>query len=183
LLTLTNGGTSEAGSAFYTTPVNIQAFTNDFSFQLTDALADGFTFTIQDAGPTALGPNGGSLGYGTAMGASIAVKFDLYSNAGEGTDSTGEYSDGAKPTVPFVDMTSSGVILRSGDVMSVHMTYDGTTLAMTVTDATAGKNFSTSWAVNIPAIVGANTAYVGFTGGTGGLSSTQEIISWNYAIP
>jgi hypothetical protein len=63
------------------------------------------------------------------------------------------------------------------------MTYDGTTLAMTVTDATAGKNFSTSWAVNIPAIVGANTAYVGFTGGTGGLSSTQEIISWNYAIP
>ncbi len=182
-LTLTNGGTSEAGSAFYSTPVNIHAFTNDFSFQLTNAVADGFTFTIQNAGPTALGPAGGSLGYGAAMGSSIAVKFDLYSNAGEGTDSTGEYSGGAKPTVPFVDMTSSGVILRTGDAMSVHMTYDGTTLAMTITDATAGKKFSTSWTVNIPAVVGGNVAYIGFTGGTGGLSSTQEIISWNYAIP
>ena len=108
----------KAGSAFYATPVNVQAFTNDFSFQLTKALADGFTFTIESAGPTALGAVGGSLGYGAAMKASIAVKFDLYSNAGEGTDSTGMYTAGAMPTVPSLDMTSSGVILRSGDVIS-----------------------------------------------------------------
>ena len=169
-LTLTNGGKDEAGSAFYATPVNVQAFTNDFSFQLTKALADGFTFTIQSAGPTALGAVGGSLGYGAAMKASIAVKFDLYSNAGEGTDSTGMYTAGAMPTVPSLDMTSSGVILRSGDVISVHMTYDGATLAMTISDATAGKSFSNSWPVNIPTVVGGSTAYVGFTGATGGLN-------------
>jgi len=34
--------------------------------------------------------------------------------------------------------------------------------------------------VNIPAAVGGNTALVGFTGGTGGLTATQEIISWTY---
>ena len=180
-LTLTNGGKDEAGSAFYATPVNVQAFTNDFSFQLTKALADGFTFTIESAGPTALGA-GGSLGYGAAMKASIAVKFDLYSNAGEGTDSTGMYTAGAMPTVPSLDMTSSGVILRSGDVISVHMTYDGATLAMTISDATAGKSFSNSWPVNIPTVVGGSTAYVGFTGATGGLISTQQIITWNYAV-
>src|SRR5580704_3933303 len=45
-LRLTNGGTSEAGSAFFNTPVNVQSFTNDFSFQLTNATADGFTFTL-----------------------------------------------------------------------------------------------------------------------------------------
>jgi len=34
--------------------------------------------------------------------------------------------------------------------------------------------------VNIPGTVGGNTAYVGFTGGSGGATATQEILSWNY---
>ena len=58
----------------------------------------------------------------------MAVKFDLYSNTGEGSDSTGFYTNGASPTVPSVDMTSSGVNLHSGDPMHAHMTYNGTTL-------------------------------------------------------
>ena len=187
-LTSASGG-AQAGSFFYGTPVNVQAFTNDFSFQLTTPNADGMTFTIQNTAPTALGPSGGGLGYGpdntggaAGIGKSVAVKFDLYNNAGEGVDSTGEYADGVSPTTPFTDMTSSGVNLHSGDVMSVHMTYDGTTLSMTITDSTAAKTFSTSWVVNIPTVVGASTAYVGFTGGTGGSTATQEIITWNYAV-
>jgi hypothetical protein len=44
-LQITDGGQSEAGSAFWTTPVNIQAFTTNFTFQLSSAVADGFTFT------------------------------------------------------------------------------------------------------------------------------------------
>jgi hypothetical protein len=180
-LTLTNGGSAQAGSAFYTTPVNVQAFMNDFTFQLTNASADGFTFTIQNVKSTAVGVNGGGLGYAT-IGKSVAVKFDLHSNSGEGADSTGEYTGGATPATPFVDMTSSGVNLHSGDVMSVHMTYDGTTLAMTITDSTAGKSFATSWPVNIPSVMGASKAYVGFTAGTGGRTATQEIVTWAYAV-
>ena len=57
-LQLTTGATEQAGSAFYNTPTNIQAFTTDFAFQLSDAEADGFTFTIQNVGPTALGGTG-----------------------------------------------------------------------------------------------------------------------------
>lgn len=108
------------------------------------------------------------------------MKFDLYSNAGEGIDSTGWYTNGVSPTTPALDMTTSGVNLHSGDVMNVHMTYDGTTLTWTVTDPTAGKSFTTSAAVNIPSFVGGNTAFVGFTAGTGGATATQEIISWTY---
>ena len=74
----------------------------------------------------------------------MAVKFDLYSNAGEGSDSTGLYTNGASPTIPSEDMTSSGVNLHSGDVMNVHMSYDGTTLTWTITDPTAGTSFTTS---------------------------------------
>ena len=76
-LQLTNGGLDEAGSAFYASPVNIQSFNTDFKFQLTNPAADGFTFTIQNAGPTAVGGDGGYLGYG-GIGKSVAVKFDLY---------------------------------------------------------------------------------------------------------
>jgi hypothetical protein len=189
-LQLTNGGTFEAGSAFCTTPVNITNFTTDFTFQLSDAQADGITFTIQNsaAGASALGPDGGGLGYGPdtpggtpGISNSVAVKYDLYNNAGEGDDSTGLYTNGASPTVPATDMTSSGVILNSGDTMTVHITYDGTTLAMTITDSSLNKTFRTSWPINIPQTIGGNTAFVGFTGGTGGLTASQKIETWTYA--
>ena len=187
-LRLTDTGTNEAGSAFISTPINIQTFTTDFGFQLSSASADGFTFAIQGVGATALGPSGGGLGYGPdttggppGIANSVAVKFDIYSNAGEGTDSTGMYTDGASPTIPALDMTSSGVSLLSGDVFNVHVTYDGTTLTMIITDAAnSSQSFTASWPINIPGTVGSNTAYVGFTGGTGGLTAIQEILDWTY---
>jgi hypothetical protein len=191
--------TKEAGSAFWTTPVNVQNFTNVFTFQLTNPNADGFTFTIQNVGATAIGGSGGSLGY-AGMRSSVAVKFDLYSNAGEGNNSTGLYTDGATPTVPAT--TLGGVActaaapcpspttepagvpnLHSGDVMQVQMTYNGTMLTMTITDTTTPADiFTISWPINIPATVGGNTAYVGFTGGTGGQTAMQDIVTWTYEV-
>jgi hypothetical protein len=109
------------------------------------------------------------------------VKFDFYSNAGEGPDSTGLYTNGASPTVPAVNMTSSGVNLHSGDIFQLHMSYNGTNLAMTITDVSTENTFSQTFQnINIPGTVGGNTAYVGFTGGTGGLTAIQEIIGWSY---
>ena len=76
-------------------------------------------------------------------------------------------------------MTASGLNLLSGDVMNVHMTYDGTTLAWTITDPTAGTSFTTSAPVNIPSFAG-QTAYVGFTAATGGLTAIQDILTWTW---
>jgi hypothetical protein len=179
-LELTDGGGSEAGTAWYATPVNVQSFTTNFTFQLTSASADGFTFAIQNQGTAALGAHGGALGY-TPIPTSVAVKFDLYNNGGEGNDSTGLYINGAAPTEPSIDLTSTGIDLHSGDTMSVQMAYDGTTLTMTITDTVTQASFTTSWAINIPSTVGSNTAYVGFTGSDGGLTSIQNILTWNYS--
>ncbi len=176
----TTVGTYQAGSVFWNQPIGVQSFTTDFSFQLSNAQGDGFTFTIQGTGPTALGASGSGLGY-QKIAKSVAIKFDLYSNAGEGTDSTGVYTNGAVPMVPAVDMTASGVVLKSGDPMLAHVTYDGTTLSMNLLDQVTNKSFVLTQAINIPQIVGANTAYVGFTGSTGGLSATQKILSWTYS--
>ena len=60
------------------------------------------------------------------------------------------------------------------------MTYDGTTLKVTITDTVTQATASQSYAVNIPSLVGGNTAYVGFTGGTGGLTAVQKILNWTY---
>ena len=111
---------------------------------------------------------------------SVAVKFDLYNNAGEGPNSTGLYINGAQPTMPAVDLTPSGVNLHSGDTMEANIVYNGTTLAMTLTDTVTKASFSNSWAINIPSTVGGDTAYVGFTGGTGGLTAIQKVLSWTY---
>jgi hypothetical protein len=184
-LQLTNGAGNEAGSAFCNTEADIRAFSTDFTFQLSDANADGITFTIQNssAGARALGQAGGALGYGVGTAGiqnSVAVKFDLYNNNGEGDDSTGMFTDGAAPYTPAEDMTASGIDLHSGDTMAVHVTYDGTTLTMTITDAVVNKSFTQSWPVNIPATVGSDFAYIGFTGGTGGLTASQKIESWTW---
>jgi hypothetical protein len=181
-LQLTNGGSNQAGSFFGNTPLNITSFVNDFAFQLSDAQADGFTFTIQNVGPTALGPSGGELGYGSSGGIqhSVAIKFDLYSNSGEGPNSTGIFQNGAVPTTPAIDLTSSGINLHSGDSMSVHMTYDGTNLVMTITDPVANATFTHTFPINIPQVIGSNSAYVGFTGGTGGETASQKILTWTF---
>ena len=47
-------------------------------------------------------------------------------------------------------------------------------------DLVSNKTFTMSQVINIAQIVGGNTAYVGFTGGTGGLSASQKILSWTY---
>jgi len=95
-LQLTDGGNFEAHAVWYSTPVNIQRFGTDFTFQITPATtnaSDGMTFTIQNTGLNAHGGIGGALGY-QGVKSSVAVKFDTFSNSGEGVNSTGFYANG-----------------------------------------------------------------------------------------
>jgi hypothetical protein len=183
-LILTDGGQYEAASAFTTSLVSVSTFTNSFNFQLLNPAGDGFTFTIQSSSPTALGGVGGNLGYGAddfpggnpAIGNSVAIKFDLANNSGEGNNSTGLYLNGATPTnVGSIDLTSSGINLHSGDIFNVTMTYNGATLSVTITDTVTGAKATQQYTVSI-----GPSAYVGFTAGTGGMSATQEILNWTF---
>jgi hypothetical protein len=178
-LQLTDGGLNQAGSVFWNTPINIQAFTTQFTFQLSLAQANGFTFTIQNNGATALGGNSAGLGY-QGIGNSVAVKFNFYNYENEGNDSTGVYTNGEAPVANSVDISPSGIELNSDDGITATITYDGTTLTLTLVDGVTGNTFTTSQAINIPQVIGSNTAYVGFTGGTGGLSASQKLTSWMY---
>src|SRR5262249_45359425 len=93
LARLTDGGTNEAGSIFTKDKFDIGNFSTQFTFVQhggTNPSGGGITFTIQNAGGTALGSSGGGLGYGpdtpgTKPGIpnSVAIKFDLFDNFGE----------------------------------------------------------------------------------------------------
>jgi Chitobiase/beta-hexosaminidase C-terminal domain/Legume lectin domain len=179
-LQLTDGGLNEAGSVFWNAPINIQAFTTNFEFQLSNAQGNGFTFTIQNVGPTALGGDSAGLGYQDIL-KSVAVKFNFYNYNNEGSDSTGIYTNGQPPVLPTVDISSSGIQLGSDDSIQAQIVYDGANLTLNLLDLVTNDKFTMTQAINIPQVVAGNTAYVGFTGGSGGLSSSQKLLTWTYA--
>jgi hypothetical protein len=179
-LQLTTGALWQGGSVWWNAPISVQAFTTSFEFQLSVAQANGFTFAVQNIGPKALGGDSAGLGYQNIQ-KSVAVKFNVYNYQNEGSNSTGVYTDGEPPLLPTVDITPSGILLASGDVIEAQITYDGTKLTLNLHDTVTNDTFTMSKTIDIPSIVGANTAYVGFTGGTGGLSASQKILTWTYA--
>jgi hypothetical protein len=184
-VTLTDtGATGEAGSLFTRSRVNVRAFSASFRFVLYansgGGYADGITFTVQNAAPTALGGSGDDLGYG-GIGTSFAVKFDSYQNSGDpSATSLGYFSGGATPIGG--NDTSCCVNLRSGHTMIGTIDYDGSTLTVILSDTNANTYYEWIWTnVYIPTLIGGSSlAYVGFTAGTGSSVGTQEIQSFVY---
>jgi hypothetical protein len=119
----------------------------------------------------------------------MAIKFDLFDNSGEGVDSTGIFTDGRSPTLrqpglapgfpdTSVDLTGTGIDLHSGHPFTVTLTSDGTTLTETIQDTVTNARFTTTYDVNVAGLVGSDVGYMGFTGGTGGLTAVQDVLSW-----
>src|SRR5262249_29916698 len=81
-----------------------------------------------------------------------------------------------------VDLEGTGIELNNQRTKRVTLTYDGTTLEETITDTELpGKpSFTVSYEVNIPGIVGSDTAWVGFTGGTSSRWTLFDIRTWAY---
>jgi len=182
----------QAGSVFCTSPVDIRRFTTSFRFRLTNAHADGLTFTVQGEGPHALGGPGGGLGYGPdpndpldpgfKIARSVAVTFDLFDNRlGRETGATGLYQNGASPSgANDTDLDALGIHLHGGHHFQVSMTYDGVTLSVGIRDEQTQARTTQRYAVDIQATTGPS-AHVGFTAATGGLTGEHDILSWTFA--
>ena len=179
-LDLTHGLFFENTSAFAIPRIPLHIFETAFSFRFLGAMstsADGFTFTIQADSPNVVGTNSGGLGYRT-IPHSMAVKFDLHNDLGEGSNSVGLYFDGAYPALPAVDLTPSGINLHSGHIMRALITYEPHFVTLNLTDTVTSATFTHTF--NIPAVspIGATTAFAGFTASTGTLTSTTQILNW-----
>ena len=175
VLTLTDGGGSEATSAFYTYPLYIGSFWAGFTYlDIGGGGADGAAFVLQNdtRGASALGGGGGSLGL-SGITPSFALTLNIFSGNGGSGMSFG--TNGAQG-LPYTSTFPLG--LDSGNPIDIRAFYTGGVLSVTMNDAAFHTSFTTNVAVNLPAIVGGNSAYVGLTGADGGTVSTQTITNF-----
>lgn len=199
---LTSSAYTQVGSAFRKAPVDVTAWETSFSFRLQGPgeNADGITLCIHNdpKGALALGSAGGFLGYGVCetwdtpgITNSIAIEFDDYFNEGFNDlpgDHVGIDTDGSivsKVAVPSPFPLDS-------DTINVTVTYYSEILTVYMS-AGDPKSRNLAWPrlrepilsyqVDIPAIVGSDTAYIGFTGATATFFQASEIVSWTFANP
>ncbi len=180
-LRLTAAVNDQRGSCFHTTAQPVASFASRMRFKFTpgsNPMADGICFVLQRAGTTALGGGGGGQGYAGLL-TSLAVKFDIYPNAGS---YTGMYVNGAAPDQPE-RVLSPGLNFHNANVFQADLAYDGAELRVTITDTVTAATASQSYPVDIPAVIGGSTAFIGFTAATGGLNAIQEILSWTFTPP
>ena len=189
-LTLTTNATTEGRSALYTAKINPSAgFTANFIYRVPSYTgstnpADGMAFVLA-AGTTATVGTGNTLGYNGFSANSAAVEFNLYPNYNPGAAGTsGTYFDtnGAVPaTYTATGPTGGTVNIASGDPISVTLTYSASaqTLTENLLDLTTAASWSNTFTgVNILTTVG-TSAYVGFTGATGGSWANQTISNFS----
>lgn len=191
-LTLTTFGVAlQSASAFYDTPQTTGSFTASFTYQASGP-ADGITFVMQNdpAGLAALGGAGSGLGYApepsnpSKIVNSVGLEVNIYNFTHAGT-----YLATQGATGIFNYFSVLPVNFYTGDPIRFTLTYDATaqtlseTLVDTVMPATTYSHTFTG--INIASEVGSSSAYVGFTGGTGGLTSTQTISGFQFhpAVP
>jgi hypothetical protein len=177
VLTLTDGGLSEARSCFLNNPVSITSFNASYTYQdIGGQGADGAAFVFQNStmGPAAIGGAGGGLAY-AGIAPSAALEMDIYAGSTPGIAFRVNGATGG----PY--SSTAPVSLPSGHPINFAVSYDGTTAVLTMTDTLAGTSFSTNYTANLPSLVGGNTAYVGFTGASGGVASFEQISNFVFA--
>jgi hypothetical protein len=189
-----------AGSFFTRKTFDIRKFTTSFTFQLTAADADGLAFVVQAEGPYAIGSSGSGVGYTIDPFApfapnmqstilhSFAVKFSLRDGQGAPVSHLALLVNGVQvqgfQDVDLLQQNPGSIDLRSGNRITANLRYDGNILFLNLRDEQT--NVSTidfrllpgNIAQQINSVQG--KAFVGFTGGTGGLSARQEIVAWTF---
>ena len=182
-------------------------FSTFFQFRFTDpgpasfgSPADGIVFVLQTAANN-VGGGGGGMGYFGIPGKSLGVEFDTYNNGAPedpsnnpnhvAVDAQGVVDNGTSLGLASVspggqtdcgDVTTVGGkanCMANGDLWSVWIYYDSTNLHVAIADgSTVQPADLLNFAIDLPTILGQNTAFVGFTAGTGSGFLNQDIINW-----
>jgi hypothetical protein len=182
ILRLTAGGYRQVGSAWSRKKLDLnESFESVFKVYLHHFRpgADGIAFLVQDDGPRALGGWGGGLGY-RGIKHSVAVEFDTFQNSTDPSNNhlavvmggnPDQHSAVGEPSIPLY-----------GRPFWARVNYDAGSNALRVyvksLRAGATEELALETTVDLAGEVGSDTAWVGFTAGTGNALSKQDIYSW-----
>ena len=188
-LRLTLALNDQAGAAWYTTTQFIQeGFETTFQFQITNTAgggADGFAFVIQNNSTLILGSSGAGIGY-DGITNSLAVEFDTWNDGALGDPSDNHVSVQTRGTVPnsadhTYSLGSTTVItdISNGSVHTVTLQYVTGTMWIFLDDLTTSV---LTVSVDLATVLNLDDgqAWVGFTGGTGGVWENHDILNWSF---
>ena len=88
-------------------------------------------------------------------------------------------------TCNFVSATLNTVpgCMSNGDLWTANVAYDGSNLTVQLLDPSKVTVITpiNKLPINVATLLGTNTAYVGFTGSTGGGLENQDVVNWQFA--
>jgi peptide-N4-(N-acetyl-beta-glucosaminyl)asparagine amidase len=171
-------------------------FSTTFEFRISDPRgirdtdgsgADGFAFVIQNDSPTALGSNGGGLGYG-GIPNSLAIEFDTWQNSELGDPNNNHISVHTQGALPNTADESASL----GFTTNIPNLSDGTKHLVSILYHAPLGGFSGWLAIsvdNAPVLsldldlsqilrLDNGRAFVGFTAATGGTAENHDILRW-----
>ena len=194
VLRLTNA-LGQSGSAFFTDPVTLSnqaSFSTYFSFRISNPIgisdgdgqgADGIVFVVQTVSNTA-GGSGGGIGY-TGISNSVGAEFDTWDNSSGLGDPNGNHVaidlngvfSPAELAVPVAQR------MNDGDVWNAWVDYNGETDLLDVRLSLSGNRPAdelVSRTVDLVSVLGSESAFAGFTSGTGAAGGFHDILSWTF---
>jgi hypothetical protein len=177
VLVLTDSGGGEASSAFYKTAQFVGgSWTASFIYNSHGGSADGAAFVLQTTNATALGGSGGDLGYHGILGSSLAFEINLYPGNGETPGIALATNGGTR-----VYQSAAPVGTTTTNDINVTLHWSNGVLTATLTDANTLATYTTNYTLGpISGVLGGTLAYVGFTGGDGGATSTQTVRNFQF---
>jgi hypothetical protein len=195
VLRLTPAAFSQGGSAFTTTPIALgdeNTFSTYFQFQITggdggigdeDGVgADGIVFVVQTVSNT-VGGAGGGIGY-LGISPSLGIEFDTYNNGLGAGDPNGNHAGiNLNGSIASIVAVVEATRFNNEQVWNAWIEYDGPSDSLEVRWSTTNLRPAAAQAsatVDLPALLGQDTAFIGFTSGTGSGYGNHDILRWTY---
>jgi hypothetical protein len=165
-----------------------------FQFRFTNAggisPADGIAFVLQTVNNN-VGGAGGGLGY-VGIANSVAVEFDTFNNGpafgdpngnhvaidtGGNLNGSGVIVNGQSNCANTATVAGTPNCMANGDIWSVWIDYDGTTLQVALADNSTDRPRASSTRRSIFHPSGSTSAFIQATGATGA-DLSQDILNW-----
>lgn len=192
VLRLVGATSNDVGAAFSTTQLNLaNGFSTAFDFRLsnrggssdgTAVGADGFVFTIQRAGASAIGAAGEGMGFLNIGAASVGVEFDTFQNSNRGDPSSNHVGINTGGSVNSLATAPVGAEFDNGTKWSAWIDYNGSILEVRVSNnGVRPASANLTYSLNLANTLGGNAGFVGFTAATGGAYANHDILAWTYS--